>query len=43
MGLSGGVIMIPGSKADPDRTDELLGTANNVATGALLAFLRSQI
>lgn len=37
------VIMIPGSKADPDRTDELLGTANNVATGALLAFLRSQI
>lgn len=37
------VIMIPGSKADPGRTDELLGTANNVATVALMTFLRSQI
>jgi arylformamidase len=37
------VIMIPGSVDAPDRTDELLGSAGNVSTVALMAFLRSQI
>ena len=37
------VIMIPGSEVDPDKTDELLGTKGHVPTGALMAFLRSQI
>lgn len=35
------VIMIPGSVNAPSRTDELLGTSENVATGALMAFLRT--
>ena len=37
------VIMIPGSSDAPAKTDELIGTAGNIATGALMAFLRSQI
>jgi len=37
------VIMIPGSVDAPSKTDELIGTAGNITTGALMAFLRSQI
>lgn len=37
------VVMIPGSQEKPAKTDELLGTANNVATGAMMAFIRSQL
>lgn len=37
------VIMIPGAEVAPDQTDELLGTADHIPTGALMAFLRSQI
>lgn len=37
------VVMIPGSADAPTKTDELLGTDKHVPTGALMAFLRSQI
>ncbi len=37
------VVMIPGSNSEPERIDELIGTSGNIATGALMAFLRSQI
>jgi len=37
------VIMIPGLEDSKTRTNELIGTAGNVTTGALMAFLRSQI
>jgi len=37
------VVMIPGAADQPDRTDELIGTAENMATIGLTAFLRSQI
>lgn len=37
------VVMIPGSKDDSSRTDELVGTRDNIATLALMAFIRSQI
>ena len=37
------VVMIPGASDSPERTDELIGAAGNVATGALMAFIRSQI
>ncbi len=35
------VVMIPGSTAAPDQTDELIGRADNVATGAMMAFIIS--
>lgn len=37
------VIMIPGSEDAPERTDELIGASGNLATAALMAFIRSQI
>ena len=37
------VVMIPGSDSAPDRTDELIGVSGNLATVALIAFIRSQI
>lgn len=37
------VIMIPGDEEAPDRTDELIGVSGNLATSALMAFIRSQI
>jgi arylformamidase len=39
----GELVMIPGSTSDPERTDELIGVSGNIATGALMAFIRSQI
>ena len=42
--LAGGVpVMIPGSVSDPEKTNELLGVSGNIATIALMAFIRSQI
>jgi len=42
--LAGGVpVMIPGSVSDPAKTNELLGVSGNIATVALMAFIRSQI
>ncbi len=37
------VVMIPGSEKAPERTDELIGVSGNLATVALMAFIRSQI
>jgi hypothetical protein len=35
--------MVPGSKSDPAKTDELIGVSGKTAKGALMAFIRSQI
>ena len=41
---AGGVLgMVPGSVSDPARTNELIGVSGNIATVALMAFIRSQI
>ncbi|MBO6555996.1 MAG: alpha/beta hydrolase [Pseudomonadales bacterium] len=37
------VVLIPGSESAPDRTDELIGVSGNLATIAMIAFIRSQI
>lgn len=37
------VVMIPGDPEKSDQTDDLIGGPDNVATGALMAFLRSQM
>ncbi len=37
------VVLIPGSESAPDRTDELIGVSGNLATVAMIAFIRSQI
>ncbi len=42
-GAGGELIMVPGSASDPAKTDELIGVSGNIATIALMAFIRSQI
>lgn len=37
------LVMVPGSVSDPARTNELIGVSGNIATVALMAFIRSQI
>jgi acetyl esterase/lipase len=43
IGAGGVLVMVPGSVSDPARTDELIGVSGNIATGALMAFIRSQL
>ena len=42
-GTGADVIMIPGAAGQPGEIDEHIGKAGNVATIALMAFIRSQI
>lgn len=42
-GAGGALVMVPGSVSDPARTNELIGVSGNIATVALMAFIRSQI
>lgn len=42
-GAGGVLVMVPGSVSDPARTNELIGVSGNIATVALMAFIRSQI
>ena len=39
----GELVMVPGSTSDPAKTNELIGVSGNIATVALMAFIRSQI